>query len=83
MSEGASFSLESHSPNHPLVLASRGTPGDSNPPTNNGQGAKGSTNQVRIDKNKAGAALDDLERDTSSSETIDVVTTLREMLSLN
>ena len=88
MTEGSSFKIEAHGPRSPLAEAKKTQSGQGNPPPASNPGAStegggGSANTVSINKDKAKAALNNLESSATSAETIEVVTALRDLFSLN
>ena len=81
MEDPSNFNLADWSPNHQLVLAQRrvGGMGQTKPPANSGAHA----NQIMIDKTKANDVLSKLERNSTSTETAEIVGALRNLMSLN
>ena len=81
MEEPSNFNLEDWSPNHQLVLDQRkaGGAGKPNPPANYGDQA----NQIMINKTQETEVLDKLERNSTSTETAEIVGALRNLMSLN
>ena len=81
MEDPSNFNLADWSPNYQLVLAQRrvGGMGQTKPPANSGAQA----NQIMIDKTKANDVLSKLERNSTSTETAEIVGALRNLMSLN
>ena len=81
MEDPSNFNLADWSPNHQLVLAQRkaGGAGKPNPPANSGAQA----NQIMINKTQATEVLAKLERNSTSTETAEIVGALRNLMSLN
>ena len=81
MEDPSNFNLADWSSNHQLVLAQRkaGGAGKPNPPADSGAQA----NQITINKTQANEVLSKLERNSTSTETAEIVGALRNLMSLN
>ena len=81
----ATFKLVDFSPNHPLVMAQRGSATSTTTTVTDCSSLTGGSGKdhVLVNKNHAADVLEKLERNSASHETVEIVGALRTLFSLN